>query len=374
MSSTNDQIHRLQSEQHEHNLRTAKIDKLKSAYAKYELGQLSNDEFKSHILNDIGLKDVGNLSKILSSTSLDKHTFQHILNSTDLVKHKQPEEKRNPYYTNKNNKFKRNQPPPQSYASKYEQNAHLKQSTTNFLKGTITPDEYRQHLQQQGINDKLEHINKLIRSKEEGNQILFADMINTINTHKKDSSYQTLIDSSINKVKGKDCRFKEDNGKENMEKLMMTNKGDKHFLVYGSKRKIDSDVNAFKSQKDVFDWDLNAMEMYKKELTKPKQQTYLKQMTKKNLYSSELFKEDKGNNRNDSGNCNRKKRYYAQSDIFNVKTEGNDNKQQSKGNSIRRVNKNAESLFTDGNVMESKGVKGRVATQLQVSKDNPFYC
>ena len=266
MSSTNDQIHRLQSEQHEHNLRTAKIDKLKSAYAKYELGQLSNDEFKSHILNDIGLKDVGNLSKILSSTSLDKHTFQHILNSTDLVKHKQPEEKRNPYYTNKNNKFKRNQPPPQSYASKYEQNAHLKQSTTNFLKGTITPDEYRQHLQQQGINDKLEHINKLIRSKEEGNQILFADMINTINTHKKDSSYQTLIDSSINKVKGKDCRFKEDNGKENMEKLMMTNKGDKHFLVYGSKRKIDSDVNAFKSQKDVFDWDLNAMEMYKKEL------------------------------------------------------------------------------------------------------------
>jgi hypothetical protein len=97
-------------------------------------------------------------------------------------------------------------------------------------------------------------------------------------------------------------------------------------------------------------------------------------MMKKNLYSSELFKEDKGDNRNDSGNCNRKKRYYAQSDIFNVKTEGNDNKQQRKGNSIKRVNKNAESLFTDGNVMESKGVKGRVATQLQVSKDNPFYC
>ena len=144
-----------------------------------------------------------------------------------------------------------------------------------------------------------------------------------------------------------------------------------YSLVYGSKRKIDSDVNAFKSQKDVFDWDLNAMEMYKKELSKPKQQSYLKQMMKKNLYSSELFKNNENNNEKD--NC-RKKRYYAQSDIFNVKTEGNDNKQQRKGNSIRRVNKNAESLFTDGNVMESKGVKGRVATQLQVSKDNPFYC
>ena len=54
-------------------------------------------------------------------------------------------------------------------------------------------------------------------------------MMNTINTHKKDSSYQSLIEASINKVKGKDWRFKEDNGKENVEKLMMTNKGDKHL-------------------------------------------------------------------------------------------------------------------------------------------------
>lgn len=229
MSINNDQIERLQKELQEHKVRTAKIDKLKSAYAKYELGQLTNDEFKTYILKDIGIKDTGSLSKILSSTSLDKHTFQHILNNTDLVKHKQPEEKKNPYYTNKNNKFKRTQPVPQSFASKYEQNAQLKQSTTNFLKGTITPDEYRQHLQQQGINDKLEHINKLIRSKEEGNHILFAEMMNTINTHKTDSSYQALIDASINKAKGKDCRFREDSGKENMEKLMMTNKGDKHL-------------------------------------------------------------------------------------------------------------------------------------------------
>ena len=229
MSTNNDMIKRLQTEAQEHKNRVDKIDKVKSAYAKYELGQLNNDEFKSYLLNDVGIRDAGNLSKILSYTSLDKHTFQHILNNTDLVKHKQPEEKKNIHYTNKNNKFKRIQPTPQSFANKYEQNAQLKQSTTKFLKGTITPDEYRTHLNQQGINDKLEHINKLIRSKEEGNQISFADMMNTINTHKKDSSYQSLIESSINKAKGKDCRFREDTGKENMEKLMMTNKGDKHL-------------------------------------------------------------------------------------------------------------------------------------------------
>ena len=144
-----------------------------------------------------------------------------------------------------------------------------------------------------------------------------------------------------------------------------------YSLVYGSKRKIDSDVNAFKSQKDVFDWDLNAMEMYKKELSKPKQQSYLKQMMKKNLYSSELFKNNENNNEKD--NC-RKKRYYAQSDIFHIKTESDEINMKRKGNSIRRVNKNVETVFTDGGIEESKGVRRRIATQLQASKDNPFYC
>lgn len=156
--------------------------------------------------------------------------------------------------------------------------------------------------------------------------------------------------------------------------------------MYGSKRKIDSDVNAFKSQKDVFDWDLNALEMYHKEQMKPKEKTYLKQMVQKNLYSSDLFNNNdnvKGSNVGYSNTLPNKKKYYAHSDIFNIKNDNNESGSKRKGNSIRRVNKNAESMSLIGNNSVNsnsnsnnteRGIKGRIATQLQISKDNPFYC
>ena len=36
----------LQKQQEEHKIRAQKIDKLKTAYAQYELGQIDNDQFK----------------------------------------------------------------------------------------------------------------------------------------------------------------------------------------------------------------------------------------------------------------------------------------------------------------------------------------
>lgn len=166
------------------------------------------------------MKDTGNLAKILASPQMDKKSFHEILKNTDLVQHKQLEEKKNPYYDPKNNKYKRVKAQPASYASPYETDAHIKQATTQFLQNKITPDEYRETLKKQGINADVEGINKYIRSKEEGNQISFSDMVRSISTHKKDSiiSPQDIIH------KGKDCRFREDPGKENMEKLMMVNK------------------------------------------------------------------------------------------------------------------------------------------------------
>lgn len=138
----------------------------------------------------------------------------------------------------------------------------------------------------------------------------------------------------------------------------------------------------------MFDWDLNALEMYNKEQMKPKEKTYLKQMVQKNLYSSDLFNNNsdnnvKGNNVGYSNTLPNKKKYYAHSDIFNIKNDSNNNERESKrkGNSIRRVNKNAESMSLIGNNTVNsnsnnteRGIKGRIATQLQISKDNPFYC
>lgn len=43
----------LQKQQEEHKIRAQKIDKLKTAYAQYELGQIDNDQFKYIILSVI---------------------------------------------------------------------------------------------------------------------------------------------------------------------------------------------------------------------------------------------------------------------------------------------------------------------------------
>lgn len=43
----------LQKQQEEHKIRAQKIDKLKSAYTQYELGQIDNDQFKYIILSVI---------------------------------------------------------------------------------------------------------------------------------------------------------------------------------------------------------------------------------------------------------------------------------------------------------------------------------
>lgn len=45
----------LQKQQEEHKIRAQKIDKLKSAYAQYELGQIDNDQFKYIILSVINI-------------------------------------------------------------------------------------------------------------------------------------------------------------------------------------------------------------------------------------------------------------------------------------------------------------------------------
>lgn len=81
----------------------------------------------------------------------------------------------------------------------------------------ITPDEYRELLKKEGINPNIEGINKFIRAKEDGNPVSYKDLVININTHKKD----TLDPIKIKIEKRKDCRFSEDIGKQDTEKLMM---------------------------------------------------------------------------------------------------------------------------------------------------------
>lgn len=119
-------------------------------------------------------------------------------------------------------------------------------------------------------------------------------------------------------------------------------------------------MNAFKSQKDVFDWDLNAIEEYNKEKNKSKKVSYGKQMTAKNLYNSKLFTGE------EEKKLEMKKIYKGESDIFNrarcdtAPTE----------KTIHRRNRNAESEIGVNTVKERQPRK--LNLQQQSSKENPL--
>lgn len=134
--------------------------------------------------------------------------------------------------------------------------------------------------------------------------------------------------------------------------------------MYNSKRKINSDVNAFKSQKDVFDWDLNTLMTYEREQKTPKKLSYVKEMAQKNLYTSKLFTGE------DEKTSHVKKVYMGQSDIFNTRTEPNT----PLSNSSRGISRKNRNLETSQSTAPDKlrPAKTLKMTQQKLSADNPF--
>lgn len=139
-------------------------------------------------------------------------------------------------------------------------------------------------------------------------------------------------------------------------------------MVYGSKRQIDSDVNAFKSQKDVFDWDMHMLQTAEKNKNAKNRITYAKSLTQKNLYSSNLFDEEKQNHPNQGYLKQSKKQYKGSSDIFNL--SHNVPEQAAKNKGIIRLNKNSETVVKD-NVIVKPIIKKN--TFHQVSEDNTLF-
>ena len=142
-----------------------------------------------------------------------------MLQNTDLVSHRKPEKKRNPYYSNKYNFGKRVLPDRSiCYTERNEKNHNLKVATDKFLKDQISPDEYKDLLRKEGINPEVDAISKNIRDKANGSQIKYSDLYAIINIHKND----TIPSQPQFKHRG----LAEDDGKINSERLMVA-RGDK---------------------------------------------------------------------------------------------------------------------------------------------------
>ena len=120
-------------------------------------------------------------------------------------------------------------------------------------------------------------------------------------------------------------------------------------------------MNAFKSQKDVFDWDLNTLNSYNTNKNKNIKKNYGKQMIEKNLYSSKCFSGEE-----EVKKPSRVKIYRGYSDIFNTKHCDTVPTKIS----IHRQNRNAESNINENTYVDKP--RRKLNLQQQQSKENPF--
>ena len=108
-----------------------------------------------------------------------------MLGFTDLVEHRKPEEKKNPYYDGKYNRYKKNVKRPKvEHPEESEAKAKLREATAKFVQQEIDKDEYKNVLKSQGINPEIDGINKVIKSSNAG----YTEMLNSIDVHKNDTS------------------------------------------------------------------------------------------------------------------------------------------------------------------------------------------
>lgn len=121
----------------------------------------------------------------MGNASLDNTNFTNLLKNTDLVNHKKDEEKKNPYYDGKYNRYKKNvQYPKVEHPEESEKNVKIRDATNKFVNQEMNRDEYKKVLKSQGIDPEIEGISKLLKSTKVG----YTQMLNSLDVHKNDSN------------------------------------------------------------------------------------------------------------------------------------------------------------------------------------------
>jgi hypothetical protein len=211
----------------------------------------------------MGLEINQKLDKILTSSHEDGLNFRNVLVSLDLLKKKQgsyPTLKKSASYSNRYARYKKSLATPKATGAENDSNFHLKNFSSQLLKRTITPDQFREFLRDNGINPMIEAINKIVREHEVGKSVKFNELYMAVVKHKGDKFDPTQVNFEI---KTKQF-YKESGDDENGKKSMVpVGNGTGQMCYYTQKKPINSKYDSFKSNKDIFDWDLSTLNKIK---------------------------------------------------------------------------------------------------------------
>lgn len=145
---------------------------------------------------------------------MDGKNFKDILASTDLIEHRKMEEKKNPDYNPKFNRYKKNPVRPKvEHKDENEKEKTIRDATSKFLNQKMDEATFKDVLREEGIDPNIEGINKHIRQKTSGGPVNYSKFVTSIARHQKDS---------IAKPHGfTHPKLQEDTGKVNEENLMV---------------------------------------------------------------------------------------------------------------------------------------------------------
>jgi hypothetical protein len=211
----------------------------------------------------MGLEINQKLDKILTSSHEDGLNFKNVLVSLDLLKKKEasyPTLKKSASYSNRYARYKKGLATPKATKPENDPNFHLKNFSSQLLKRTITPDQFREFLRDNGINPMIEAINKVVREHEVGKSVKFNELYGAVVKHKGDKFDPTQVNFEINTKKFYKESLNEENGKKSM---VPVGNGTSQMCYYTQKKPINSKYDSFKSNKDIFDWDLSTLNKIK---------------------------------------------------------------------------------------------------------------
>jgi hypothetical protein len=211
----------------------------------------------------MGIEINQKLDKLLSSSHEDGRSFKNVLISLDLLKKKENSTvtlKKSASYSNRYARYKKSLATPKATNSENDPNYHLKNFSSQLLKRIITPDQFRQVLRENGINPMIEGINKVVRDHEVGKSVKFNELFGAVIKHKGDKFDPTQVNFEIKTKKF----YKESQDEENGKKSMVpVGNGTGQMCYYTQKKSVNCKYDSFKSNKDIFDWDLSTLNKLK---------------------------------------------------------------------------------------------------------------
>ena len=231
--------------------------------------------------------------KILNSSSIDGKNFTTLLANSKILEKNDTassvlQGKSNSFYTNKHMRYKRVLTTMKPGESLTEKESTLKKFSRQLLSREISGERFKEILVEQGVNPNAETLNKILRQHELGTPTKFDELYHAI------QKFQSDFDPSKMQLNIKAPKFNVESitVHDQFMKSMAPTKAGVGIMYLAAKKPVYSKYNNFNSNKDLFDWEMNQLNMYNTNDGRMKEDAKTDSRRHKIVHESKVFSSD----------------------------------------------------------------------------------